>query len=80
MLDVINNLAKVPNQKLNIVATFLGAHAVPTEYKGRTADYVDLLIREMIPAVKGKAEFFDIFTEKNVFEIEDSRKLLNAAK
>ena len=53
---------------------------IPREYKGRTSDYVDLMIREMMPAVKGKARFFDIFTEKNVFEIEDSRKLLNAAK
>ncbi len=80
MLEAIDALAQTPGQKLNIVATFLGAHAVPKEYKGRTSDYVDLMISEMIPAVRGKAEFFDIFTEKNVFEIEDSRKLLEAAK
>lgn len=80
MLEAIETLAKAPGQKLNIIATFLGAHAVPKEYKDRTSEYVDLMIREMIPSVKGKAEFFDIFTEKNVFEIEDSRKLLNAAK
>ena len=80
MLDAIRELSDREDQKLRIVSTFLGAHAVPREYKGRTSDYVDLMTREMMPAVKGKARFFDIFTEKNVFEIEDSRKLLNAAK
>ncbi len=80
MLEAIETLAKRPDQKLRVVSTFLGAHAVPKEYKGRTSDYVDLMIREMIPAAKGKARFFDIFTEKNVFEIEDSRRLLNAAR
>lgn len=80
MLDAINELAGRENQKLRVVSTFLGAHAVPAEYKGRTAEYVDMMIREMIPAAKGKARFFDIFTEKNVFEIEESRKLLNAAR
>ncbi|MDE5644767.1 MAG: imidazolonepropionase, partial [Muribaculaceae bacterium] len=79
MLDVINTLAGEEG-KLRVVPTFLGAHAVPKEYKGRTSDYVDLVISEMIPAAKGKARFFDIFTEKNVFEIEDSRRLLNAAR
>lgn len=80
MLKAIDCLASTPGQKLNIVSTFLGAHAVPKEYKGRTGEYVELMINEMIPAAKGKAKFFDIFTEKNVFEIEDSRKLLKAAR
>lgn len=80
MLDVIDSLANDPEQKLRVVSTFLGAHAVPKEYKGKTAEYVDLMIREMLPAVKGKAEFCDIFTEKNVFEIEDSRRFLTAAR
>lgn len=80
MLDVIDSLANDPEQKLRVVSTFLGAHAVPKEYKGKTAEYVDLMIREMLPAVKGKAEFCDIFTEKNVFEIEDSRRFLKAAR
>ena len=80
MLDVIDSLANDSRQKLRVVSTFLGAHAVPREYKGKTAEYVDLMIREMLPAVKGKAEFCDIFTEKNVFEIEDSRRFLKAAR
>lgn len=80
MLDAINMLGNRQDQKLNVVATFLGAHAVPREYSGRTGEYVDMMISEMIPAAKGKARFFDVFTEKNVFEIEDSRRLLRAAR
>lgn len=78
MLDVIDALAH--EGKIDIVATFLGAHAVPKEYAGKTSEYCDLIINEMLPKVKDKAKFFDIFTEKNVFEIEDSRRLLQAAK
>lgn len=80
MLDAINKLQTSMDTPLRIVSTFLGAHAVPKEFKGRTGEYVDLIIEEMLPAVKNKAVFCDIFTEKNVFEIEDSRRLLNAAK
>ena len=80
MLDAISMLAEKPGQRVGIVPPFLPAHAVPKEYKGRTAEYVDLMIREMLPAAKGKARFADIFTEKNVFEIEDSRRYLQAAK
>lgn len=80
MLEAINRLADDPQSGLRIVATFLGAHAVPKEYKGRTGEYVDMMIAEMLPAVKGKAKFCDIFTEKNVFEIEDSRRFLLAAR
>lgn len=80
MLRVIDALARYPERKVDVVPTFLGAHAVPKEYSGRTAEYVDLMIREMLPQAKDMAEFCDIFTEKNVFEIEDSRRYLQAAK
>lgn len=79
MLEAIDILSRKPDQKLRIIPTFLGAHAVPKEYKGRTSEYIDLMISEMLPAAKGKAKFCDIFTEKNVFEIEDSRRFLKAA-
>lgn len=78
-LDAIYMLRRM-NNKVDTVATFLGAHAVPTEYKGQTSEYVDLIISEMLPKAVGRAKFCDIFTEKNVFEIEDSRRLLNAAR
>lgn len=80
MLEAIDLLDRDPGTPLRVVSTFLGAHAVPSEYKGNTKGYVDLLIEKILPQVKGKARFFDIFTEKNVFEIDDSRRLLNAAK
>ncbi len=80
MLDVIHNLSSDNDLKLRIVPTFLGAHAVPKEYKGRTEEYIEILINEMLPAAKGKAVFCDIFTEKNVFEIDESRRFMQAAK
>lgn len=78
MLAAIGQLAA--KHKIEIVPTFLGAHAVPSEYKGRTSEYVDLIIEKMLPKFKKAAKFCDIFTEKNVFEIEDSRRLMAAAK
>lgn len=80
MLEVIRSLADDPERKIDVVATFLGAHAVPKEYKGRTDEYIDLMINEMLPAFKGLAENCDIFCEKNVFEIEESRRFMQAAK
>lgn len=79
-LEAIRELSERADAPLNVVATFLGAHAVPTEYKGRTGDYVDYLINEMLPAFRDLAKFCDVFCEKNVFEIEDSRRLLLAAR
>ncbi len=67
---------------VDIVSTFLGAHATPSEYKGREDDYIDFLINEVMPEIKARnlAECCDIFCEKNVFSIEQSRKLLSAAR
>ena len=71
-------------QKLPVtfVSTFLGAHAVPPEYEGRTDAYVDLVIEDMIPTVAatGLAEFCDVFCEQGVFDIEQSRRILLAAE
>ncbi len=65
---------------LEIVPTFLGAHAIP---RGQSADdYVDLLIHQMLPRVEKEklAEFCDVFCERGYFDIEQSRKILTAAK
>ncbi len=78
MLAAIGQLAA--KHKIEIVPTFLGAHAVPAEYKDRTSEYVNLIIEKMLPKFRKAAKFCDIFTEKNVFEIEDSRRLMSAAK
>jgi imidazolonepropionase len=60
------------------VPTFLGAHEVPEEYRGRAAEYVELVIHEMLPRVE--AEYCDIFCEPNVFPQDAARAILCAAK
>lgn len=67
---------------LDIVPTFLGAHAVPPEFKGRPDAYIDFLGREVLPAVaeRGLAEFCDVFCEQNVFDVAQSRRLLTRAR
>lgn len=80
MLEVIDSIRKDPESKVSVVSTFLGAHAVPKEYAGRTAEYVDLIINEMLPRFKNLAQNCDVFCEKNVFEIEDTRRLMKAAE
>ncbi|MDF2571177.1 MAG: hutI 1 [Sporomusa sp.] len=69
-------------QPVEIVPTFMGAHAVPPEYKGRTADYVEYIINEVLPAVaeQGIAEFCDVFCEQGVFSLAESKRILEAAK
>jgi imidazolonepropionase len=80
MLRVIERLRR--KSPLDIVSTFLGAHEVPDEYRSDREGYVRLLVEEMIPAVaqSGLAEFADIFTEQHVFDIEQSRRILKAAR
>jgi imidazolonepropionase len=67
---------------IDVVKTFMGAHAVPQEYKGREDDYIGYIIDEVLPTVAEMklAEFCDIFCEKNVFSVEQSRRLLTKAK
>lgn len=76
--------AKILNEEhtIDVVSTFLGAHAVPPEYKGKTDAYVDLVIDEMIPKIaeKNLAEFCDVFCEKGIFTIDQTRKILLAAR
>ena len=63
---------------IEIVSTFMGAHDIPLEYKGRDQEFLDFLTDEVLPVIKEEnlAEFGDIFTEKNVFTVEDSRVYL----
>ena len=78
MLRVIRRLkAETP---LLIKSTFLGAHAVPLEYKGRQTEYVDLIINEMIPMVAAEelADYIDVFCDKVFFTVEDTDRMLNA--
>jgi imidazolonepropionase len=80
MLEAIGRVAE--DTPLDVAATFLGAHAVPLEYRENPDDYITLVIDEMLPAVikQGVAEHCDIFCEKGVFTIEQGRRLLRAAR
>lgn len=79
-LEAMEELDKI--HPLDIVKTFLGAHAVPKEYKGKEDEFIDFIIEKVLPVVKERdlAEFCDIFCEQNVFSVEQSRKLLSVAK
>ena len=79
MLRVIKKLKEI--SPLTIKATFLGAHALPQEYKGNKDAYMDLVINEMLPQVteEGLAEYIDIFCEDGYFDLADTERLLAAA-
>ena len=78
MLRVIRRLKS--ESPLAIKASFLGAHAVPLDYKGRQSEYVDLIINEMIPMVATEelADFVDVFCDRGFFTVEDTDRILNA--
>jgi len=80
ILEAYNRLNK--KHPVDIVPTFLGAHAVPEEYKGREEEYVDLVVNEMIPVVtkKNLARFCDVFCEKGFFTREQSKRILLEGK
>jgi imidazolonepropionase len=67
---------------VDIVSTFMGAHEVPREYKDRKAEYIHLLMQEIMPEVKNQnlAEFFDIFCEEGVYSVEETRDMIDQAK
>ncbi len=69
-------------QPVDLVPTFLGAHAVPNDYKGFPDRYIELVINEMLPLVAEQklARYCDIFCEEGVFSIEQSRRVLSAAR
>ncbi len=78
MLRVIRNLKAL--SPLTIKSTFLGAHAVPTEYRGRQSEYVDLVIKEMIPMVVEErlADYIDVFCDKGFFTVDETERILEA--
>jgi imidazolonepropionase len=80
MLEAIDVLAA--EAPMTIVPTFLGAHEVPPEYRGRPAAYLDLLVEEMIPAAgeQGIASYCDVFCEAHVFDVAQSRRILEAGR
>ena len=79
ILRVIKKLKQ--NTEVTIKSTFLGAHALPKEYKHNKDSYMDLVINEMLPIVVSEnlADYVDIFCEKGYFTIKDTKRLLEAA-
>ncbi len=93
MLDAIRLLDE--EHPMDLAPTFMGAHAVPAEYQGRTDAYVDLIVDEMLPAIADlrytvetpdgsytvrAADFCDVFCEAGVFDLAQTRRILEAAR
>lgn len=80
MLETVNALAE--RSPVSLVPTFLGAHAVAPEFKDQSDQYIEFVISEVLPEVSRRklAEFCDVFCEKGVFTVDQSRKVLLAAK
>jgi imidazolonepropionase len=78
MLRVIKKLKSM--SPLTIRSTFLGAHAVPLEYRDNREKYVDMVINEMLPqvALEGLADYIDVFCDKGFFTVEDTERILAA--
>jgi imidazolonepropionase len=79
-LEVMAQLDQI--HPIDLVPTFLGAHAVPEEYKDQEDAFIDFMTDQVIPEVADRklAKFCDIFCEKNVFSVEQSRRLLSKAR
>jgi len=80
MLEVINELKEL--HVVDIVATFLGAHTIPFDYKERRDEYIRLVLDEMLPAVAERrlAEYCDVFIERGAFTLDEARRFLQLAK
>lgn len=80
MLRVIKKIEQ--HSDLKIKATFLGAHAVPEQFKNNKSAYIDLIINEMLPKVSQEnlADFVDVFCEKGYFDLDDTNRILSTAK
>lgn len=80
MLRVIKRIKQ--NFPIKVKATFLGAHALPNEYKNNKKGYLDLIINEMLPKIAKEqlANYIDIFCEKGYFSLNDTERILAAGK
>ena len=80
MLRVIKRLSQ--NYPIKIKATFLGAHAFPSEYKDNHSGYIDLIINEMLPkiAFENLADYIDVFCETGYFSVSETEQIIEAGK
>lgn len=79
-LEIIKRLNEM--HAIELVPTFLGAHEIPDEFRNNRENYINLIINEMLPEISKRklAEFCDIFCEENVYTVEESRQIQEAAK
>ena len=79
-LEVIQRVSQ--NHSIDIIPTFMGAHAFPPEYSGNHDAYVDLICNEMIPAVseQGIAKYCDVFCEEGYFDLDQTSRILKTGK
>lgn len=79
-LEIMADLDRL--HPVDVVSTFMGAHAVPADFRGREDAFIDFLLDEILPEAASRklAEFCDVFCEKNVFSVAQSRRLLTAAR
>ncbi len=85
MLEAIRLLDEA--HAVDLIPTFLGAHAIPAEYEGRTDEYVSVVVEEMMPALEARGclghdppPFCDVFCEDGAFSVEQSRRILQQAR
>ena len=80
MLRTVSTLAAA--HPIELSPTFMGAHEIPSEYRNRRRGYVDLIVKDMLPAVarEGLAEWCDVFCETGVFTPDESREILEAGR
>jgi imidazolonepropionase len=82
-LKILRAIKQLDNETpLRYVPTFLGAHDIPDDYRERREDYVALVVEEMLPRVANEklAEYADVFCEERVFTVEETRRILTAAR
>lgn len=79
-LKAIQTLKKT--HSMDIISTFMGAHAIPPEFKDKPEEYVELIITQMLPQVSkhNLADFCDVFCEQGIFSVDQSERILNAAQ
>ncbi len=79
MLRVIRKIGEL--LPIPVKSTFLGAHAIPSEFRSNREGYINMIINEMLPAIakEGLADYVDVFCEKNYFTPEESRRIFQAA-
>lgn len=77
---MLSAIGRLQHRGPRVLATFLGAHTVPAEYRERRQDYVRLVLDEMLPAFAAQATFCDIFVEGQAFSVDEARRILTAAR